>query len=106
MTRTHNLFAARFLDFAVLTAEHLVLCSTGFFTRRPRRQVFREALSRLEVLPLGGEPAARCGSSATSAHPIRLELRPNEAGLDLRRASCSPAPGRATRTPGPDATPA
>ena len=40
-----HLLAARFLDFAVLTPEHLVLCSTGFFTRRPRRRVFRESLN-------------------------------------------------------------
>ncbi len=43
----HPVFAARFLDFAVLTDEHLVLCSTGFFSRRPRRQVLREPLTRL-----------------------------------------------------------
>src|SRR5439155_23644898 len=28
-----HIFASRFLDFAMLTPEHLVLCSTGFFTR-------------------------------------------------------------------------
>jgi hypothetical protein len=79
------LFAARFLDFAVLTPDHLVLCSTGFFTRRPRRRVFREALGRLEVTPLGGEPVRTVRVVGNFSRPIRLELRTNEAGLTFAR---------------------
>jgi hypothetical protein len=80
-----HLFAARFLDFAVLTPEHLVLCSTGFFTRRPRRRVFRQSLGRLEVIPLGTEPIRTVRVSGNFNRPIRIELRPNEAGLTFAR---------------------
>ncbi len=79
------LFAARFLDFAVLTPDHLVLCSTGFFTRRPRRRVFKQALGRLEVVPLGSEPFHTVRVSGNFNRPIRVELRPNEAGLTFAR---------------------
>jgi hypothetical protein len=79
------LFAARFLDFAVLTPDHLVLCSTGFFTRRPRRRVFKQALGRLEVVPLGSEPYSTVRVSGNFNRPIRIELRPNEAGLTFAR---------------------
>jgi len=79
------LFAARFLDFAVLTPDHLVLCSTGFFTRRPRRRVFKQALGRLEVVPLGSEPYRTVRISGNFNRPIRVELRPNEAGLTFAR---------------------
>jgi hypothetical protein len=80
-----HLFAARFLDFAVLTPEHLVLCSTGFFTRRPRRRVFRQSLGRLEVVPLGKEPIRTVRVSGNFNRPIRIELRQNEAGLTFAR---------------------
>ena len=83
-TRLHA-FAARFLDFAVLTPEHLVLCSTGFFTRRPRRRVFREPLAKLEVTPLGSEPIRTVRVAGGFSRPIRLEMRPNEAGLTFVR---------------------
>jgi hypothetical protein len=79
------LLAARFLDFAVLTPDHLVLCSTGFFTRRPRRRVFREALGRLEVTPLGKDPVRTVRVEGNFSRPIRLELRTNEAGLTFAR---------------------
>jgi hypothetical protein len=73
---THwHVFAARFLDFVVLTPEHLVLCSTGFFTRRPRRQVLREPLTRLFVSRIGPEPAHAVRIVGDFSRPIRLELR-------------------------------
>ena len=81
----YPLFAARFLDFAVLTPEHLALCSTGFFTRRPRRQVFREALGRLDVTAIGPEPIRSLRVVGNFSRPIRLELRPTEAGLTFAR---------------------
>jgi hypothetical protein len=73
-TRWH-IFAARFLDFAMLTPEHLVLCSTGFFTRRPRRQVLREPLNRLYVTKIGTEPTRTVRIVGDFSRPIRLELR-------------------------------
>jgi hypothetical protein len=96
-----HFFAARFLDFAVLTPEHLVLCSTGFFTRRPRRRVFRESLGRIEAIPLGAEPVRTIRVVGNFSRPIRLELRPNEAGLTFAREllACT----RPTVSPGGDA---
>jgi len=102
--RMHFL-AARFLDFAVLTPDHLVLCSTGFFTRRPRRRVFRDSLGRIEVTPLGGEPVRNVRVSGTFRRPIRLELRPNEAGLTFARellACTRPTVSRGADTPEAD----
>ena len=80
-----HLLAARFLDFAILTPDHLVLCSTGFFTRRPRRRVFRQPLGRLEVTPLGSEPIRTVRVVGNFSRPIRIELRPNEAGITFAR---------------------
>jgi hypothetical protein len=79
-TRWH-IFAARFLDFVVLTPEHLVLCSTGFFTRRPRRQVLREPLSRLSATRIGPEPAHAVRIIGDFSRPIRLELRDEPASV-------------------------
>ncbi len=76
-----HLLAARYLDFAVLTPDHLVLCSTGFFTRRPRRRVFKHPLGRLEVTGLGPEPFRTVRVVGNFNHPIRIELRANEGGF-------------------------
>jgi hypothetical protein len=72
------ILAARFLDFAVLTDEHLVLCSTGFFSRRPRRQVLREPLRRLVVTPIGDEPVRTLRIAGDFSRKIRMELRDDE----------------------------
>ena len=80
-----RMLAARFLDFAVLTPDHLVLCSTGFFTRRPRRRVFREPLARLEVVGLGAEPIRAVRVVGTFSRPIRIELPSNDAGHTFAR---------------------
>jgi hypothetical protein len=75
-----HMFASRFLDFAVLTPEHLVLCSTGFFTRRPRRRVLREPLNRLVILPRGPEPVRILRIVGDFRHPLLFELRDNPTG--------------------------
>ncbi len=80
-----HVLAARFLDFAVLTPEHLVLCSTGFFTRRPRRRVFREPLSRLVVIPRGPEPFRTLRIVGDFDKPILLELRDRPDGIAFAR---------------------
>jgi len=77
------LFAARFLDFAVLTPDHLVLCSTGFFTRRPRGRVFRESLGRLEVTPIGRGPVGTVRVTGNFNRPIRLELRDRPEAIEF-----------------------
>jgi hypothetical protein len=73
-----HMFAARFLDFAVLTDEHLVLCSTGFFSRRPRRQVLREPLRRLIVTPVGGAPIRTLRIAGDFSRKIRMELHADD----------------------------
>jgi hypothetical protein len=73
-----QILAARFLDFAVLTDEHLVLCSTGFFSRHPRRQVLREPLRRLVVTPIGDEPVRTLRIAGDFSRKIRMELRDDE----------------------------
>jgi hypothetical protein len=80
-----HLFASRFLDFAVLTPDHLVLCSTGFFTRRPRRRVLREPLGRLEVVGLGTEPIRAVRVVGTFSRAIRIELPSTAAGYTFAR---------------------
>ncbi len=67
-----QLLAARFLDFVVLTEQHLVLLSTGFFSRQPKRVVLREPLVRLTVTARGR--ALRVVGDQ-SKH-ILIELRP------------------------------
>jgi hypothetical protein len=83
-----HLFASRFLDFAVLTPEHLVLCSTGFFTRRPRRRVLREPLNRLMIVPRGPRSARTLRVVGDFSHPLRFELRNNATGRAFARELC------------------
>ena len=86
-----HLFASRFLDFAVLTPEHLVLCSTGFFTRRPRRRVLREPLNRLMILPRGPRPARTLRVVGDFTHPLLFELRNNANSRVFARELCERA---------------
>jgi hypothetical protein len=76
--RMHGVFAARTLDFAVLTDSSLCLVSTGFFSRRPHRRVFAARLDDLVVAneTIGRGRRLRIMSAAT--RPLRLELRANE----------------------------
>ena len=64
-TRAHRLFAARTLDFAVLSPDTLTLVSTGFFSRRPRRRVYSAAAADLVVtddpVPKGRRLRIRAG---------------------------------------------
>jgi hypothetical protein len=83
-----HLFASRFLDFAVLTPEHLVLCSMGFFTRHPRRRVFREPLNRLVILPRGPKPARTLRIVGDFRHPLLFELRDNANSIAFARELC------------------
>jgi hypothetical protein len=48
--RLHRLLAARTLDYVVLTDDSLTIVSIGFFTRRPRRCVYSEALRALVAI--------------------------------------------------------
>ena len=52
-----------------------MFCSTGFFTRRPRRRVFREPLEQLGVVARGPEPYRTLRIVGDFTSPLLLELR-------------------------------
>jgi hypothetical protein len=49
----HTLFAARTLDFAVISDRRLYFFATGFFTRQPRRRVYSSDFDQLQVSSTG-----------------------------------------------------
>jgi hypothetical protein len=73
--RLHRLLAARTLDFAVVTDRSLVLFSTGFFTRRPRRRVYEARFERIfvvdDTVPRGRR---RLRVTSRDAKPLWFEL--------------------------------
>jgi len=76
--RLHGVFAARTLDFAVLTDSSLALVSTGFFSRRPRRRVFSARLADIVVTNETVGHGRRIRITSPEARPLRVELRDNE----------------------------
>jgi hypothetical protein len=70
-----HIFAARFLDFAVITEEHLMFCSTGFFSRRPRRRVFLEPFKQLAIVARGPAPYRTVRIVGDFNSPLLFELR-------------------------------
>jgi hypothetical protein len=83
--RMHAL-AARTLDHAVVTRLELLLFSTGFFSRRPRRLVYARPLRELTVVPLEGgrRPALRIVRPGD--RPLRLEGARTAQGDHFRAA--------------------
>jgi hypothetical protein len=73
--RLHGLFAARTLDFAVLTERGLFLLNTGFFTRRPRRCVYAARLDEIFVSRRSKGRGVRLRITSTTGRPLWLELR-------------------------------
>jgi len=73
--RLHVLLAARTLDFLVLTDRSLMLVTTGFLSRRPRRLVYAANLDTIfvsdESVPRGGR---RLRIVSKSGHPLWIEL--------------------------------
>ena len=71
--RFNFLLAARTRDFAVLTDRRLMLWSTGFFTRRPRRRLLADRLDEVTVtrIPLDGR---RLIISSRGHRRLRLDL--------------------------------
>jgi hypothetical protein len=114
-TKPH-VFAARFLDFAVITDEHLMFCSTGFFSRRPRRRVFLEPFKQLGIVAQGTEPYRTLRIVGDFNNPLLFELGsdPNSlafahellertrAGREFLRAKELPAPEETAALPAPD----
>jgi hypothetical protein len=97
-------FAARFLDFAMLTPEHLLLCSTGFFTRRPRHQVLLEPLNRIVVVPVGPDPVHTVRIHGDFNRALLLQLRTEPDALAFVRELLART-RRDPNAPTPEATP-
>jgi hypothetical protein len=73
--RMSSVFASRTLDYCVLGRDGFYLFSTGFFTRRPRRRVFRAPLDRLIVSVRKSGPPERLRLSVRGHRPLLLDLR-------------------------------
>ncbi|MCZ7536453.1 MAG: hypothetical protein M5T61_11440 [Acidimicrobiia bacterium] len=68
------LLAARHRDFAVVTDRRLLLVSTGFFSRLPRRRVLADRLDEITVAQQGRRPG-RCLRVESPAHAsVLIEL--------------------------------
>jgi hypothetical protein len=80
--RYSGVFGARTRDFAVLTDRRLMLWSTGFFTRGPRRRVLTDRLDDLTVEDFGRTPLRMLRVRAFARRPLRFEFS--------RRASLFP----------------
>ncbi len=73
--RLAGVFAARTLDFTVLTEDHFYLFSMGFFTRRPRRRVYAMSVHRLYVVDCPAKRRRRLRLEAHEHRPLMLEMR-------------------------------
>ena len=96
--RMNPLFAARNLDYCVLGSHSLYLFSTGFFTRRPRRKVYKAPLAELIVGVRNSGPPPRLRLTTREYRALRLDLRRNPRSVpfaDALRAATTqpPAPG-------------
>src|SRR4051812_3397084 len=76
--RLHGVLAARTFDFVVLTENSLLLITTGFFTRRPRRRVFDAPLDDLTVSDEPVRRGRRLRFSTPSTRPLLLEVHDDE----------------------------
>jgi|1185.fasta_scaffold369414_2 hypothetical protein len=75
----HRVFAARTLDYAVISDSKLYLFSTGFFTRQPRRRVYASEFEHLQVSSTGTKRGHRMRILSPRRHqPILLENRNTE----------------------------
>jgi hypothetical protein len=72
--RMHAVFAARTFDFVVCTDDRLVLYSTGFFTRRPRRKVYEMTFDRLRVEPRQAKRGSHLRLRSAQHRPLLLDL--------------------------------
>jgi hypothetical protein len=76
--RMHGVFAARTLDFGVLTDRWLYLLNTGVFTRRPRRCVYGARLAEIFVSEEDGARGKRLRITSPKGRPLWFEVRANE----------------------------
>jgi hypothetical protein len=69
-----HLFAARTYDYVVVTERELMLISTGFFSRRPRRLVYAAQLAVLKVLDGGRGQGRELIVYRPRQRPLRLQM--------------------------------
>jgi hypothetical protein len=81
--KLHGLLAARTLDFIVLTADNLLVFSTGFFSRRPRRRVYQMPLDRLFAEERKASRGRRLAIWTKGRRPLLLEMRTNPRNEDV-----------------------
>jgi hypothetical protein len=74
----HTMFAARTLDFAVISDRRLYFYSTGFFTRRPRRRVYANDFDKLQVSSTSTHRGHRLRIVSRMHRPILLENHETE----------------------------
>ncbi|HEY5170569.1 MAG TPA: hypothetical protein VIK54_02460 [Acidimicrobiia bacterium] len=72
--RLHGLLAARTFDFAAVTDHDLVMFSTGFFTRRPRRRVYASSLDRIQVADHDRPRGQRLRITSRGHRPLWIEM--------------------------------
>jgi hypothetical protein len=93
--RMNGLFAARTLDYCVLGRDSFYLFSTGFFSRRPRRRVFRAQLDRLIISVRKSGPPERLRLSLRGHRPLLIDFRRNARSqpfADALKAATRPPP--------------
>ncbi len=97
--RFAGVFAARTLDFTVLTDDSLFLVSTGFFTRRPRRRVYAITHDRLRVEEYLGKQAQAAAAEVRRAPAADARDARHRPQPGIRRRAVRPDLGRPARQP-------
>jgi hypothetical protein len=95
--RLSGVFGARTLDYCVLGRDTFYLFSTGFFSRRPRRPVFRADLDRLIVSVRKSGPPERLRLSLRGHGPLLVDFRRSARSqpfADALKAATRPPPER------------
>jgi hypothetical protein len=89
--RFHVLLSLRNRDFAVVTNRRLMLWSTGFFTRRPKRRVLSDRLDELTIESTSRDPGRVMACSRPGRPALLLELgkdaRSDRFSIELRDRS-------------------
>jgi hypothetical protein len=93
--RWSTLLSARTRDVAVLTDRRLLLFSTGFFSRLPRRRVLGERLSGVRVEARPAAAGRRLRVATGGRDPLRLDLRGDAAGARFADALLAATRGEA-----------
>ena len=106
--RYNVLFAARTRDFVVLTDRRLMLWSTGFFSRLPRRRVLADRLDDINVVRTPPLRGLRLTIRSALHKPLRVELAPGDRSVEfanqfVARVPAPPEQGEPPEPPAEDA---